>query len=94
MVEYYQDSGPSTVWRDSLIGGRDVFGFEGYLAMLVGMKVPYRLKYEISPAERARWQALQQSHRETAEKGLTMRQALEIVRGPNWKTSPGFYRYP
>jgi len=94
MVEYYQDNGPSTVWRDSLIGGRDVFGFEGYLAMLVGMKVPYRLKYEIPPDERTRWQKITQSHRETAEKALTMRQALEIVRGPNWKTSPNFYRYP
>jgi tryptophan halogenase len=94
MVEYYRDNGPSTVWRDSLIGGRDVFGFEGYLAMLVGMKVPYRLRYDAPPDERDKWQAILRSNREAAEKALTMRQTLEIVRRPDWKTAPGFYRYP
>lgn len=94
MVEYYRDNGPSTVWHKTLIGGRDVFGYEGYLAMLVGMKVPYRLRHVAPPGEQARWRALQKLHRETAEKALTMQQALAIVRGPKWNSAPGFYQYP
>jgi len=93
LIEYYQDNGPSTVWRDTLIGGRDAFGFEGYLAMLVGMKLPYRLRYEPPPEERAKWQAMLQAHRQTAEKALTMQQTLEVIRSANWKSSTGFYRY-
>jgi tryptophan halogenase len=94
LVEYYQDNGPSTIWRDTLIGGRDVFGFEGYLAMLVGMKVPYRLRHEASPEEREKWRAFLRANRETAEKGLTIQQTLDVVRGPNFRGSTAFYRYP
>ena len=92
IIEYYLDNGPSTIWRDTLITGRDVFGFEGYLALLVGMRVPYRRRREISQQERATWRAIQQENRMRAANGLTVKETLEIVRSPRWKYKAGFYR--
>jgi tryptophan halogenase len=91
-LEYYQDNGPSTVWRDTLITGHDVFGAEGYLAILVGLKVPYAKRREITPQERNTWRAIQQENRTRAANGLAVKEALQIVRSPNWRYKQGFYK--
>jgi tryptophan halogenase len=90
-VAYYQENGPSVLWRDNLIGGRDVFGFEGYLAMLVGQKVPYRNTYPIPERERRQWNEIQQANKAEAMKGFTVRQACDLIRSPNWKYRGNFY---
>jgi tryptophan 7-halogenase len=91
-VDYYLDNGPSTIWRDTLVTGHDVFGYEGYLAMMVGMKVPYRERRQITPQERATWRAIQQENRARATSGLTVKEALQIVRNPQWRYKQGFYK--
>ena len=91
-VEYYKDNGPSTIWRDTLITGRDAFGFEGYLTMMVGMKVPYRLRRQIPDQERATWRAIQQENRTKAMNGLGVKESLDIVKSPHWRYKPGFYK--
>ena len=91
-AEYYLDNGPSTLWREELIGGHDVFGFEGYLALMVGMNVPYKRRYHPTDHEIATWRTIQQSNRQKGANGHTVQQTLDLVRNPNWKFKEGFYK--
>src|SRR5258706_5313873 len=53
VVDYYQENGPSGLWRVPLFQNTDYrnFGMEGYFSMLVGMEVPYQKTYEPKPRE-------------------------------------------
>ena len=93
-VDFYAENGPSVVWKSTLITGRDVFGYEGWLAMMVGQNVPYRRRFEPDDHERQLWRGITEAHRAQAAAGLTMRQALDVMRSPRWRTRPDFFRYP
>src|SRR5205085_5109099 len=90
-VDYYLENGPSIAWKHTLVTGRDVFGFEGWLAMMVGQKVPYRRNFTPDPHERQVWRQLQQQNRAAAAAGLTVGQALDVVRSPQWRARPDFF---
>jgi tryptophan halogenase len=89
---YYLDNGPSTVWREDLIGGHDVFGFEGYLSLMVGMNVPFKRRYRPSEQEMATWRRIQGVNREKGMQGVGVKETLDLVRGPNWRFKEGFYK--
>lgn len=91
-VEYFRENGPSVIWRDTLIGGRDVFGFEGHLTMMLGMNVPHRARHAVAERDRAQWRAIQDANRSEAEKGISVREAVQMVRSSRWRYQPGFYR--
>jgi tryptophan halogenase len=93
-VAYYLENGPGGAWGQNLIGGRDAFGFEGYLSMMVGQRVPYRRVFQITDAERQTFAAILQHNRSQAASGLSMKQSLDIVHSPQFKVRPGFYHYP
>jgi tryptophan halogenase len=93
-VEYYQENGPSIAWKHGLITGRDVFGFEGWLAMMVGQNVPYHNDFRPDERERQVWRTVQESYRTQAAAGLTVRETLAAIRSPQWRTRPDFFRYP
>jgi tryptophan 7-halogenase len=93
-VDYYLENGPSARWGSNLVGGRDAFGFEGYLSMMVGMRVPHRRTYQISEAERQTWRKIVEHNRAEAAAGLGMRESLDVIRSPQFKVKPGFYHYP
>lgn len=93
-VEYFQENGPSTIWKDILVYGRDVFGFEGYLAMLVGQKVPCDWAFVPDERESRLWKSIQQVNEAQGAAGLTVRQALQVIRSPQWRPRADFYRYP
>jgi len=93
-VDYYVENGPSARWGQNLVGGRDAFGFEGYLSMMVGMRVPHRRTYTISDAERQTWAKIVEHNRAQAAAGVGMKESLEIIRSPHFKVKPGFYHYP
>lgn len=93
-VEYFQENGPSTIWKHALIQGRDVFGYEGYLAMMVGQKVPYRRRFQPDEREARIWHSIQQANRAEGESGLTVRQTLAAIRSPLWQSRADFYRFP
>ena len=95
-VEYYQENGPSAIWGKALVGGEDVFGTEGYLAMMVGQKVPTRRPFAPGDRERQLWKAIVESNRAAARAGLTVRQSLDVIHSPRWRARPdqGFFRYP
>jgi tryptophan halogenase len=93
-VEFYEENGPSVAWKTTLITGRDVFGYEGWLAMMVGQKVPYRRAFQSDERERQLWRSIQETHRTQAAAGLTVRQATDAVRSPQWRPRADFFRYP
>jgi tryptophan halogenase len=93
-AEYYAENGPSVIWGKALVGGEDVFGLEGYLAMMVGQRVPHRRPFKPTDRERQLWKQIRDASRAEAAGGLTVTQSLAVMRSPQWRSTPGFYRYP
>jgi tryptophan halogenase len=94
IVEYYQENGPSGLWRVPLFQQTEYknYGMEGYFAMLVGMKVPYKKTYEPTAAERELWKTIQMGYKEDAAKAYSVKEALEMVRDPQWQWPEIFNR--
>ena len=79
-VDFYQEVGPDF----SLIGTdlkRDFFDAEGYLSMLVGQNVPYRLKVNIGPRDKHAWKIYKNDLYEATYNAMDMREYVEFVRG-------------
>jgi tryptophan halogenase len=96
IVEYFQENGPSGLWRISLFEGTEYrnFGMEGYFALLVGMQVPYQKTFEPDSREKQLWRQLRQSLREEAQRGYSIREALALVRSPHWQWPADMYARP
>jgi tryptophan halogenase len=92
-VDYYQENGPSVLWRRALFDETDAreFGMEGYLAMMVGQCVPYKTTYKPSPQDRQNWQRVQHSVRSKVSNAFTVPEALRLVRSDTWTWPPGLY---
>jgi len=91
VVEWYQENGPSALVKGILIPETNQFGFEGYLALFVGQKVPYQRAYEATPAERKAWRDRVRANGENAGKCLTVKESLNALRKAGWmprETSP------
>jgi tryptophan halogenase len=88
LVEFYRENGPSTMFRNDLIDPRDQFGAEGYLALLIGQKVPCR-GYQPSQEERATWQQIRSGWARKASRGISAAQALAMLseEGFGWQPS-------
>jgi tryptophan halogenase len=92
IVEYYQENGPSIMWRDTLLDRCDQFKMDGHWTMLVGQQVPYQCSYVPSEGERAVFRSIQEANRRRAAAGMTVAEALAMVRRPEWTWSNQFYR--
>ncbi len=92
IVEFYQENGPSTIWRQFLTDLVDQFKLEGYLALLIGQQVPHRKEFQPSLEEQERWYRYLDGLKREAQEAFTVEEALAIVRSPNWTWTPGFYR--
>ncbi|MFL5329514.1 MAG: tryptophan halogenase family protein [Gemmataceae bacterium] len=93
-VDYYQERGPNISWRYSLIHPSDMFGVEGYLALLVGQKVPYRARYTATEEEIGIWKKVQANHRQLAENGIAIPEALNFIASSNCRWNPSFFQTP
>jgi tryptophan halogenase len=91
IVEFYKENGPSLLWARSVIGATDPFGWEGYLAMLVGQKVPYAHKHKPSEQEQQVWSGIKQQLKTRALAAMPQEEALSIIRSDNWGWRPDFY---
>ena len=93
LLEYWQENGPSTLWRVSLFEDTSyrAFGLEGYFAMFLGMGVPYRKTFVPTDDEKKRWRQLQLSFKERAAKAYSVKEALELVRSPQWEWPKDMY---
>ena len=88
IVEFYQEVGPSIALRESFLPRFEQFGMEGYLALLVGQKVPYKRRYQPSAAEQELWGKIRAGLKAKAMQAFTIKEALEYVRRPSFKWMP------
>src|SRR5262249_4265830 len=82
LVDYYEENGPSTFGRNTLLKPLDIFGMEGYLCMLVGQKVPYRKTSKPSPQEWHIWNSIRAEHKARAQTALTIPEAFAAIAAP------------
>ena len=88
IVEFYRENGPTGVHQTSMVRQLNGFGLEGYLAMLIGQRVPYRKIQEPSAAERAIWRSHCVQHAAAARTGFTVQETLDWIRGHRKQASP------
>jgi tryptophan halogenase len=93
-VEFYKENGPSTLWRQMILDGRDPFGFEGYLSMMIGMNIPYRRTYAIPEYERQAWTDLYNRWQVEADRALSVEETLRWIRSPYWQWPAALFSQP
>jgi hypothetical protein len=91
VVEYYQENGPGIYHAQTLLGRLSQFGLEGYWSLLLGQKVPYARPYVASAAEQETWRRIQQAFKGRAEAGVSVKEALTLVRAPEFRWPPTLY---
>jgi tryptophan halogenase len=90
-VEFFKENGPSTLWRQLILDGRDPFGFEGYLSMMIGMNVPYQRTYVIPEHEKRAWTDLYNRWQWEANQGVSVEETLRWVQSPGWRWPAGLF---
>ena len=81
----YRKLGPSPKTIEALPYKPNIYGIEGYLAMLVGMQVPHEKPHEPSAAEKQTWERHQRAMRTKVAAGADSKQALAAIRADGWK---------
>jgi tryptophan halogenase len=83
LVDYYRRVGPTSL-ASSLIYPASIFGYEGYLSLLMGQQVPTDFCYVPSDGERETWQRFRDYVRSLATGALPVREAMQLVCDPSW----------
>ena len=86
LLDFYHENGPSLMNIYCLPSqDRNIFGLEGYLAILVGNRAPYKAKRPLSDTERVTWDDMRKTFRTRAEQSLSVAETLAIIRSPQWR---------
>jgi tryptophan halogenase len=91
IVEYYQTHGPNTLLRHIHERRMEMFSLEGFYTMLIGLKVPFKTRHVPDEMEKVRWERFRVQNQREARIGLTVEEAMRIIRLPEWKWNPDFY---
>jgi tryptophan halogenase len=91
LVAYYQENGPGIYHKLTLLDRLSQFGLEGYWSLLLGQKVPYQRPYVPTHQERETWRQIQQAFRAKGEAGVSVKEALGIVRSPAFRWPETLY---
>lgn len=81
----YRRLGPSPETIKALPFKPNIYGIEGYLAMLVGMQVPYENPYAPTESERQTWDRHQRAIRTRMAAAVDSKHALAAIRSPHWQ---------
>jgi tryptophan halogenase len=85
----YKDLGPDSVHRFTLIHENDPFNMEAYFSVLVGLKVPWRIKWEPTAEEVKAWQMVQETWKRKAAAGFTVEEVLRgLIAAPQQAPAP------
>lgn len=87
MIQFYQSYGPDIHMLRHFLPASDPFGADGYLTIMVGMKLAYdRSNVNISPESAHSWAQHQHYFKQQAEvNSVSVAQALDIIRQPDWR---------
>ena len=91
VLDFYRENGPTPLWYKVLLNPDDQFQMEGYLAMLVGQRVPYHSDYAIPEQERQAWERQTKLFEAQARAGYGVRDALALVRSPQFRWPHDLY---
>ena len=84
LVEYFQEAGPS-VLSMSLVLPVSIFGYNGYLCLLIGQQVETNFVNQFKPQDRENWDRYRQFIRQGISNALTTQQAIQLVHDPAWQ---------
>lgn len=90
-VAAYREHGPQPDLIRALLPPHDPFGPEGYIALLLGMKVPWKNQKALLAADLEQVQGMRESFLRRGAAGLEMGAALQIVQAPEWSWRAEFY---
>ncbi len=86
LYQLYREVGPNPVLLFHALPERpNIYGVEGFLAMLVGMQVPYDRPHDAAPQERELFDRQRAQIASAAKGGVTVKQALDAIRKPSWQ---------
>ena len=85
LCEFYRENGPSALGKSIFVYPHSAFAQEGYMALLVGQRVPYARVHTPNPAEIAAWQTRADTHSRAAQQGFTVADTLRFIRDPRWR---------
>jgi tryptophan halogenase len=85
IVEWYQENGPSVLAGNVLVHSSNSFRMDGFLALLVGQRVPYQRVNEPSPMEQKFWLTYRQGLVAEAQRAMSSEEALHALRTPGLK---------
>ena len=88
MVDYFQEFGPAGMWGPLLTDPLDGFGTKGYLMILVGQKVPFKMHHAVSDVERTAWAAIRRQHVEAARGAMTVLESLQAMGATGLRVQP------
>lgn len=91
-VSYFKENGPSVLWMNTLMQGREVFAPEGWVTLLVGQDVPYQRKHATSETEKKAWKKIQAGNWAATANGIGVAELCAIVRSPDWQFPEDFFR--
>jgi tryptophan 7-halogenase len=84
--DLYREVGPNPLLLIHALPARpNIYGVEGFLAMLVGMQVPHEAGYQPSDAEFEAFRSHRNKLAAQAKGGVSVRQALDAIRRPSWQ---------
>lgn len=81
----YLKLGPSPKTIEALPYKPNIYGIEGYLTMLVGMRVPYENQVPPDESERLTWDRHQRAMKAKVAAGVDSKQALAAIRSAHWQ---------
>ncbi|HEY1123915.1 MAG TPA: tryptophan 7-halogenase, partial [Haloferula sp.] len=85
LYRLYREVGPSPTLLVHAIPSRpNIYGVEGFIAMLVGMQVPYQRVHIAAPEESMAFDKHRQKLSTAAKGGVSVRAALDAIRKPGW----------
>ena len=85
LLAFYAENGPNRLGLHALRTRQNGFGLEGFLAILVGNRVPYAARHEPAAAERETWERHRAACAAQAQAGMDVAEALKYVRHPAWR---------
>ena len=88
ILDIWRECGPATLFETSVDAARGIFGYDGFLTLLVGMRTPTGHEFSVSEAERAVWNSVLRDRLADAPRALPMADALDLVTSDSFLWNP------
>lgn len=78
LLDFYRECGPSSM-ASELVPSNSIFRHAGYLAMLIGQRVPSNYEFNVSQDESKKWEHIRERVRATALEAIPVDSGLALV---------------